>query len=119
MAVGDSVVLVNVNRSGQTLEQILIGEVAASSDTQTTGLAEVERSVREIERITGVTVREADHLGTTAQVLAEQAVELEARARRFRLDGVETMPDDAELASRDDEEHEVASAPHPEELGAV
>jgi methyl-accepting chemotaxis protein len=88
-----------VNRSGQTLEQIvtavqrvneLIGEVAASSETQTTGLTEVERSVREIERITGVTVGEADQIGATAHALAEQAVELEARARRFRLDGAES-----------------------------
>jgi methyl-accepting chemotaxis protein len=94
-----------VNRSGQTLEQIvsavqrvndLIGEVAASADTQTTGLTAVERSVREIERITGVTVQEADQLGVTAHALAEQAVELEERTRHFRLDSVAMAPDHEE-----------------------
>jgi methyl-accepting chemotaxis protein len=122
-----------VNRSGQTLEQIvtavqrvneLIGEVAASSETQTTGLAEVERSVREIERITGVTVGEADQLGATAHALADQAVELEARARRFRLDGAEDMATagDDEPAARfmDSARSEHRDSPQPAgELAAV
>jgi hypothetical protein len=67
---------------------------AASPDTPTPGLTEVVRSVREIERITGVTVGEADQIGATAHALAEQAAELEARARRFRLDGAASATDD-------------------------
>ena len=90
-----------VNRSGDTLEEIvaavqrvhhLIDEVAASSSAQSKAIQEVTRSVHEIERITDATLAEADRLGVTGATLAAQARDLEARARRFRVETGEPPP---------------------------
>ncbi len=97
--IGDSVGKVEagsdlVNRSGATLQEIvgsvkrvtdIIGEIAAASQEQSTGIDQVNRAVTQMDQVVQATAAQTEELSSTAQALAEQSERLQAMLRRFQL----------------------------------
>ena len=107
--IGDSVTKVAggstlVNRSGQTLEEIvvsvrrvtdIIGEIAAAGQEQSSGIEQVNRAVTEMDRAVQANAAQAEELSSTAESLADQAEHLRTLVARFVLD--ETAEDTARV----------------------
>jgi methyl-accepting chemotaxis protein len=84
-----------VNRSGRTLEEIvmsvkrvtdIIGEIAAASQEQSTGIDQVNRAVGQMDQIVQSTASQTQELSSTAETLAAQAQQLESLVGQFKLD---------------------------------
>ncbi|WP_297371970.1 methyl-accepting chemotaxis protein [Acidocella sp.] len=82
-----------VNDTGAALSRIvgqveglngLIGEIAASADAQSAGLAEVNQAMSQMERVRGQTDALVARASGTAEALAEDAAALEALLAGFR-----------------------------------
>jgi methyl-accepting chemotaxis protein len=83
-----------VNQSGDTLEGIvgsvkqltsIVTEIAAASQEQSTGLAQVNMAVSQMDRSTQTTAAQTEELSATAESLKSQAQELQAMVARFQL----------------------------------
>jgi methyl-accepting chemotaxis protein len=83
-----------VDRSGRTLVEIItsvmrvsdiVGEIAAASGEQSTGIAQVNRAVLQMDRVTQANAAQSEELTTTAQALAAQARHLQGMVARFTL----------------------------------
>ncbi|MEZ5355954.1 MAG: methyl-accepting chemotaxis protein [Bryobacteraceae bacterium] len=84
-----------VNRSGQMLEDIvasvkrvtdIVGEIAAASREQATGVELVSRAVVQMDNVTQANSGQTAELAATAQSLSESAGRLQKLVSRFRLD---------------------------------
>jgi methyl-accepting chemotaxis protein len=87
-----------VNRSGETLEEIvtsvkrvstIITEIAAASQEQSAGIDQVNRAVLQMDQVVQQNAAQTEELSSTSQSLANQAQQLQQLVRRFTLD-VET-----------------------------
>ncbi len=86
--------VVLVNRSGQALEDIvrevkrvtaIIAEIAAASQEQLTGLAQVNNAMTQMDQVTQANAGQTVHLTATAQALAQQAGYLQGLVGQFKL----------------------------------
>jgi methyl-accepting chemotaxis protein len=84
-----------VDRSGRTLVDIvtsvmgvtqIVGEIAAASAQQATGIDQVNRAVTQMDGVTQANAARTEELSATAQALAEQARQLRALVARFKVD---------------------------------
>lgn len=83
-----------VNQSGDTLEGIvgavkqltgIVAEIAAASQEQSTGLAQVNMAVSQMDRSTQTAAAQTEELNATAESLKNQATELQRMVARFQL----------------------------------
>jgi methyl-accepting chemotaxis protein len=83
-----------VNRSGQTLEDIvqsakrvadIVAEIAAACQEQSGGIDQVNRAVAQMDRVTQDNAAQTGELSSTSQTLATQAREMLALVSRFTL----------------------------------
>jgi len=86
--------VVLVNRSGQALEDIvkevkrvtaIIAEIAAASQEQSTGLAQVNNAMTQMDQVTQTNAGQTVHLTATAEALAQQAGYLQDLVGQFKL----------------------------------
>lgn len=97
--INEAVVLVDeggvqVNRSGQTLSDIvtsvkrvtdIVGEIAAASTEQATGVEQVNTAVTQMDSVTQNNASETEALAETASTLSSRAHDLLSVVSRFRL----------------------------------
>jgi methyl-accepting chemotaxis protein len=84
-----------VVQSGETLEQIVssvkrltdvVGEIAAASGEQTTGIEQVNTAVSQMDTVTQSNASQTEELSATAESLNGRAVQLRKLVERFQLD---------------------------------
>ena len=85
-----------VNQSGATLEEIvtsvkrvtdIVGEIAASSREQSTGIEQVNTAVTQMDAVTQSNASQTEELAGTADALSHQAQEMSSLVSHFRLAG--------------------------------
>ena len=83
-----------VSRSGETLQGIvgsvkrvtdIVGEMAASSGEQSTGVQQVNSAVTQMDQVTQSNAAQTEELSATAQALSEQSVQLLQLVSTFTL----------------------------------
>jgi methyl-accepting chemotaxis protein len=83
-----------VNRSGQTLEEIvssanqvagIVADIAAASREQATGIEQVNKAVTQMDQVTQTNAAQTEELSSTAQALTAQAEHLQSLVARFTL----------------------------------
>jgi methyl-accepting chemotaxis protein len=83
-----------VNRSGDTLQGIvgsvkhvtdIVGEIAASSAEQSTGVEQVNNAMTQMDRVTQSNSAQTEELSATAQTLSEEAAHLMGLVSTFTL----------------------------------
>jgi methyl-accepting chemotaxis protein len=83
-----------VRKSGESLHQIVVsvnrvteimGEIAASSQEQSTGIEQVNKAVAQMDGVVLQTAAHTEELSATAQALSAQAVELDGLMERFKV----------------------------------
>jgi len=83
-----------VNRSGETLQGIvgsvkrvtdIVGEIAASSGEQSTGIEQVNSAMTQVDRVTQSNSAQTEELSATAQSLSEQSAHLLELVSTFTL----------------------------------
>lgn len=83
-----------VTKSGQTLDEIvssvnrvtdIVGEIAAASREQATGIEQVNRAVTQMDHVVQSNAVQTEELSSTAQALTVQAEQLQILVRRFRV----------------------------------
>jgi methyl-accepting chemotaxis protein len=83
-----------VNKSGQTLQEIvtsvkrvtdIIGEIAAASQEQSTGIDQVNRAVTQMDQVVQSNAAQTEELSSTAQSLTGQARQLQSLVAKFKL----------------------------------
>jgi methyl-accepting chemotaxis protein len=84
-----------VSQSGEALREIVqsvkrvtdvIGEIAAGSKEQSTGIEQVNTAVTQVDAVTQSNASQTEELSATAGQLSGQADELQALVARFRID---------------------------------
>lgn len=84
-----------VSKSGETLTEIvssvkrvtdIIGEIAAASQEQSSGIDQVNRAVTQLDQVTQSNAAQTEELSSTAQALATEAEQLQTLVGRFKLD---------------------------------
>jgi methyl-accepting chemotaxis protein len=84
-----------VNRSGQTLQEIvtsvkrvtdIVTEIAAASKEQSAGIDQVNKAVTQMDRVTQANASQTEEMSSTAQSLLSHAEELQTLVSRFKLD---------------------------------
>jgi methyl-accepting chemotaxis protein len=84
-----------VNKSGQTLQEIvssvkrvtdIIGEIAAASQEQSSGIDQVNKAVSQMDQVVQSNAAQTEELSSTAQSLSDQAQQLQQLVGRFKLD---------------------------------
>ena len=122
--IGDSVAKVEsgselVFKSGQTLQDIvvsvkrvtdIIGEIAAASGEQSSGIDQVNRAVMQMDQIVQSNTAQTEELSSTAQSLTLQARELDALVAKFKLERDASKIKDSS-SSRLDQRPEAAEWP--------
>jgi methyl-accepting chemotaxis protein len=107
--IGDSVTKISsgsqhVNDSGKSLEEIVIavkrvtdmvGEIAAASREQNTGIEQVNKAVTQMDQVTQANAAQTEEMSSTAAALAEQARQLQNLVAQFRLDDTPDSPPSA------------------------
>ncbi|MFM7232629.1 MAG: methyl-accepting chemotaxis protein [bacterium] len=97
-----------VTESGHTLQNIvdsvkrlsdIVSDIATASQEQSTGLAQVNMAVGQMDRATQTAAAQSEELSATAESLTQQARELQAMVGRFQL-GTSTPSVAAPVASR-------------------
>ncbi|MEY2929592.1 MAG: hypothetical protein RL033_341 [Pseudomonadota bacterium] len=97
--INDSVGKINtgsqhVGDSGRSLEEIVtsvkrmtdvVGEIAAASREQNTGIDQVTSAVTQMDQVTQANAAQTEEMSSTASALAEQARQLRSLVARFRL----------------------------------
>ena len=100
-----------VNQSGETLGEIvtsvkrvtdIVGEIAASSREQSTGIEQVNTAVTQMDGVTQANASQTEEMSSTAEALSGQAQQLMDVVRRFKLDshGSTGAPSVAAVPSR-------------------
>jgi methyl-accepting chemotaxis protein len=100
-----------VNQSGETLGEIvtsvkrvtdIVGEIAASSREQSTGIEQVNTAVTQMDGVTQANASQTEEMSSTAEALSGQAQQLMDVVRRFKLDsnGSTGAPSSAAVPSR-------------------
>jgi hypothetical protein len=97
-----------VTKSGETLGEIvssvkrvtdIVGEIAAASQEQSSGIDQVNKAVTEMDRVVQSNVGQTEELASTARLLTTQAGHLQALVARFKLGNAggahEKIADDA------------------------
>jgi methyl-accepting chemotaxis protein len=83
-----------VNRSGQTLQEIvaavkrvadIVAEIAMASGEQSGGIDQVNRAVGRMDQLTQANAAQTEELSSTAQTLSAQARQLQGLVGRFKL----------------------------------
>ena len=83
-----------VNRSGETLQGIvgsvkrvtdIVGEIAASSGEQSTGIEQVNTAMTQVDQVTQSNSAQTEELSATAQSLSEQSAHLLELVKTFTL----------------------------------
>ena len=83
-----------VNQSGSTLDEIvgsvkrvtdIIGEIAAASREQSTGIEQVNRAITQMDSVTQSTASQTEELSSTAESLASKARHLSQVVAQFNL----------------------------------
>jgi methyl-accepting chemotaxis protein len=89
-----------VNRSGQTLQEIvqsvkrvtdIVAEIAAASQEQATGIEQVNKATLQMDQVTQSNSAQTEEMSSTAQGLSANADQLKTAVSRFKL-GVENRP---------------------------
>jgi methyl-accepting chemotaxis protein len=89
-----------VNRSGQTLSEILqsvkrvtdiVAEIAAASQEQATGIEQVNKATMQMDQVTQANSAQTEQMSSTAQGLSSSAEQLQAMVARFRLTGSQAV----------------------------
>ncbi len=84
-----------VNESGNVLVEIvasvkrvtdIVGEIAAASQEQATGVDQVGKAMAQMDQVTQSTAAQTEELSSTAEALTANAVELQSMVERFRLE---------------------------------
>jgi methyl-accepting chemotaxis protein len=84
-----------VNQSGEVLAEIvssvkrvtdIVGEIAAASREQATGVEEVAKAMSQMDQVTQQNSSQTEELSSTAQNLAASADQLQGLVARFRLE---------------------------------
>jgi methyl-accepting chemotaxis protein len=84
-----------VNKSGQTLEEIMasvkrvtdiIGEIAAASQEQSSGIDQVNKAVGQMDQVVQSNAAQTEELSSTAQSLSIQAQQLQVLVGKFKLE---------------------------------
>jgi ABC-type transporter Mla subunit MlaD len=84
-----------VNRSGQTLQEIvaavkrvtdIVTEIAAASREQSSAIAQVNSAVTQMDRVTQNNAAQTEELSGTAQSLLSHAEQLQELVGRFKLE---------------------------------
>ncbi len=87
-----------VNRSGDTLKEIVVsvgrvseavGEIAAASVEQTRGLEQVNTAVTQVDKVTQASAGQAEELSATAASLKDQSARLQELIASFELSGAQ------------------------------
>jgi len=94
-----------VDRSGQTLQEIMnsvqrvsaiIGEIAAASQEQATGIDQVNKAVLQMDHVTQANSAQTEELSSTAQSLSDSAEQFQKLVAQFQLNeprgGTRTEP---------------------------
>ncbi len=83
-----------VTKSGETLGEIvtsvkrvtdIVGEIAAASQEQSSGIDQVNRAVTEMDRVVQSNAAQSEELSSTARALTAQAGHLQTLVARFKL----------------------------------
>ncbi len=84
-----------VNRSGQTLTEIvssvkrvmtdIVGEIAAASQQQSVGIEQVTKAMAQMDQVTQTNSAQTEELSSTAQTLASHAGQLQSLVGRIRV----------------------------------
>jgi hypothetical protein len=83
-----------VTKSGQTLGEIvtsvkrvtdIVGEIAAASQEQSSGIDQVNKAVTEMDRVVQTNAAQSEELSLTARSLTVQAGHLQTLVARFKL----------------------------------
>jgi methyl-accepting chemotaxis protein-like sensor len=83
-----------VNRSGQTLEEIvqsvkrvtdIVTEIAAASKEQYTGIEQVNKATMQMDQVTQANASQTEEMSSTAQGLSANAEQLQALVAGFQL----------------------------------
>ena len=83
-----------VNQSGSTLQEIvravkqvtdMVGEIAAASSEQSTGIAQVNTAVGQVDQVTQSNAAQTEEVSATAESLAEKAAHLDRLVAAFEL----------------------------------
>ncbi len=84
-----------VNQSGEVLRDIvssvkrvtdIVGEIAAASREQSTGVDQVAKAVSQMDQVTQQNAAQTEELSSTAQELSASAEQLQALVARFQLE---------------------------------
>jgi methyl-accepting chemotaxis protein len=90
-----------VNESGQTLQAIvssvkkvtdIIGEIAAASQEQSSGIDQVNKAITEMDHVVQSNAAQTEELSSTAQTLSVQAGRLQNLVGRFKVDETLIVP---------------------------
>lgn len=83
-----------VNKSGQTLEEIvtsvkrvtdIVAEIAAAGQEQSSGIDQIHRAITSMDQVTQSNAAQTEELTSTAQTLASQSEELMVLVAQFKL----------------------------------
>jgi ABC-type transporter Mla subunit MlaD len=83
-----------VTKSGETLSEIvssvkrvtdIIGEIAAASQEQSTGIDQVNRAVTQMDAVVQSNAAQTEELSSTAQALTAQARQLQSLVAKFKV----------------------------------
>jgi methyl-accepting chemotaxis protein len=83
-----------VDRSGETLQQIITGarrvtdivsEISAASSEQVTGVSQIGQAMRQMDHVTQANVAQTEELNATAQNLSDQAQRMQELVAHFKL----------------------------------
>jgi methyl-accepting chemotaxis protein len=83
-----------VNRSGQTLDEIvqsvkrvtdIVTEIAAASKEQSTGIEQVNKATMQMDQVTQANASQTEEMSSTAQGLSANAEQLQALVASFQL----------------------------------
>jgi methyl-accepting chemotaxis protein len=106
-----------VTKSGQTLKEIvssvkrvtdIIGEIAAASQEQSSGIDQVNRAVTQMDQVVQANATETEELSSTAQSLTAQSQQLQSLVARFKL-GDEGSRREAETERTEGERYETTN----------
>lgn len=83
-----------VNRSGNTLQEIvasvkrvsdIVGEIAVASNEQSVGIEQVNKAMMQMDQVTQGNSAQTEELSATAEALSEQAKHLQQLVSRFQI----------------------------------
>ena len=98
-----------VNQSGAQLEEIvtsvkrttdIVGEIAASSREQSTGIEQVNTAVTQMDAVTQLNASQTEEMAGTAEGLSEQAHKMMGLVQKFMIGGGRELAEEAAAAAK-------------------